>query len=246
MTDVVTLPVLFEDRHLIAVHKPSGLLVHRTGLDRNQRCAALQLVRRQTGRRVYTVHRLDKGASGVLLFAFDREVAAALADMFAAHVVRKLYLAIVRGHPPLSGTIDHPLAAPAAHDVSPGPARPAVTHYRRLAAAELPHRVDRYPTSRYALVELEPQTGRAHQLRRHMKHISHPIIGDANYGNGRHNRFFRERFASHRLLLACTELGFPHPLTSERLTISAPPAGDFAAVVTALDLCSRSGSASAS
>jgi tRNA pseudouridine65 synthase len=100
-------------------------------------------------------------------------------------------------------------------------AQPALTRYRRLALAELPCRVDRYPTSRYALVELEPETGRRHQLRRHLKHIAHPIIGDATYGKGRHNRLFQTLFGSHRLLLAIVR-------------IDAAPAADFAAVMRAL------------
>jgi tRNA pseudouridine65 synthase len=114
------------------------------------------------------------------------------------------------------------------------PAQSAVTRYRRLATAELPCQVDRYPTSRYALVELTPLTGRWHQLRRHMKHIAHPIIGDATHGKGRHNRLFQELFGCRRLLLAAVELGFRHPVTGEAMLLKAPPAEDFASVAAAL------------
>ena len=119
---------------------------------------------------------------------------------------------------------------PAGDGVSPV-RQPALTRYRRLATTELPHRVDRYPTSRYALLELEPLTGRHHQLRRHLKHIAHPVIGDATYGKGRHNRLFQALFGCQRLLLACVELRLPHPVSGESLTITAPLAAEFAEVV---------------
>lgn len=110
-------------------------------------------------------------------------------------------------------------------------AQPALTRYRRLAVVELDTPVDRYPTARYALLELEPVTGRRHQLRRHLKHISHPLIGDATYGKARHNRFFQEFLGCRRLLLACAELRFSHPLTGCPVVITAPLTGEFAEVM---------------
>ena len=227
------LPILFQDEFLAIVDKPSGLLVHRSPIDRHERRFAVQLLRDQLGRRVYPVHRLDKGTSGVLVFALDRETARALADDFARQQVRKTYLAIVRGWLAESGLIDHPLEAIEDSMIAPGPAGPkaAVTRFRTLATAELPHRVDRYATSRYALVELEPETGRRHQLRRHLAHVSHPIIGDSTYGKGRHNRLFAGLFGIQRLLLACVRLGFTHPATGEPLVIETTPGADFAAVL---------------
>jgi tRNA pseudouridine65 synthase len=225
-----TLPVLYRDDGLIAVHKPAGLLVHRSDLDRHETRFALQILRDQIGQPVWPVHRLDKGTSGILLFALDRAVGRSMSGLFEEGGVAKRYLAVVRGHPPEAGEINHPLARMAdehAGIASGQPPQPAVTHYRRLAMAELPHRVDRYPTSRYALVELFPQTGRWHQLRRHMKHIAHPIIGDATHGKGRHNRLFQELFGCRRLLLAAVELGFRHPVTGEQVVLKAPPSADF-------------------
>ncbi len=226
------LTVLYRDDRIVVVDKPSGLLVHRSPIDRHETRFAVQMLRDQLGRRVYPVHRLDKGTSGALVFALDRETAAALAGAFAGREVIKTYLAVVRGWPEESGTIDHELAAirdeyslPATAD-----AKPAVTHFRRLATVELPVRVDRYPTSRYALVELQPETGRRHQLRRHLAHVSHPIIGDSTYGKGRHNRLFAERYGVRRLLLACTRLGFAHPDDGRRVDITAPPGEDFDAL----------------
>ncbi len=235
---VAPLPVIYRDCHLIAVHKPSGLLVHRTGIDRHETRFALQMVREQCGQRVYPVHRLDKGTSGLLLFTFMPDPARRLGRQFEQGEVEKRYLALVRGHPPESGRIDHALTRirdDYAVAVQAGDAQPAVTDFRSLAQAELAIRVDRYPTSRYALVELRPRTGRRHQLRRHMKHLAHPIIGDATYGKGRHNRLFQELFGISRLLLACTEMRMTHPVTGEPLRLAAPLADDFARLITCLD-----------
>jgi tRNA pseudouridine65 synthase len=234
------LVVIHRDEYLCAIDKPSGLLVHRTALDRGASQFAVQLLRNQIGRHVYPVHRLDRGTSGVLLFALDPEVARNLSAQFLSREVVKHYVAVVRGHPPDAGTIDHPLARrrddyefPLPTDTSAEP-QPAVTHYRRLAVAELPYPVDRYPSSRYALLELQPETGRRHQIRRHLKHASHPVIGDSTYGKGRHNRLFAHLFASDRLLLACVELRLTHPATGRHLALSAPPADDFLRVAAAL------------
>ena len=231
--DANPLPVIYRDDSLIAIHKPAGLLVHRSELDRHETRFALQMLRDQIGRAVYPAHRLDKGTSGVLLFALSSEVAHQLYGQFERGEVAKRYLAVVRGHPPAAGEIDHPLKRLAddhAGIAGDAPAQPALTRYRRLATVELPYRVDRYPSSRYALLELAPLTGRRHQLRRHMKHIAHPIIGDATHGKGRHNRLFQTVFGSHRLLLAATELCLRHPLDGRALCLRAAPAADFAEV----------------
>ncbi len=230
-----TLPILYRDAWLVAVHKPAGLLVHRSDLDRGERRFAVQILRDQLGCRVYPVHRLDRGTSGLLLFALDAGMARALHQQFEARGPDKTYLAVVRGHPPEAGEIDHPLRPDADERAFLGAAasdaRPARTRFVRLAETELPWHVDRYPTSRYALVQLMPETGRRHQLRRHMKHIAHPILGDATHGKGAHNRLFRDRLGSDRLLLAAVELAFDHPVSGQRLRLAAPLAREFAAVV---------------
>ena len=235
--DVLT--VVYRDEHLIAVDKPAGLLVHRTDLDRHETRFAVQLLRDQIGRHVHPVHRLDRGTSGVLLFALDRDVGRSLSQQFEAQRVAKTYLAVVRGHPAPCGRIDHPLTRryddyEARRTASDEPAQAAITDYRRLAIAELDERVDRYPTSRYALVELSPHTGRRHQLRRHLKHIAHPIIGDATYGKGAHNRLFERLFGCQRLLLACLEMRLLHPLSGQPLLLRAPLADDFARLLAQL------------
>jgi tRNA pseudouridine65 synthase len=238
---VEALPILYRDDALVAVHKPSGLLVHRTDLDRHETRFALQIVRDQLGCKVHAVHRLDKGTSGVLVFALQAEVAQALTAQFETQQVTKAYLAVVRGHPSESGAIDHPLTRIRddyewCGEQMESEAQDATTRYQRLATVELDSAVDKYPTSRYALLELEPLTGRRHQLRRHLKHISHPIIGDSTYGKGRHNRFFQQAFGCHRMLLASVSLSLTHPVHGRPLTLVAPLADDFMNVLTALNM----------
>lgn len=233
------LPILYRDEHLIAIDKPAGLLVHRTVLDRHETRFAVQMLRDQIGQHVHPVHRLDRGTSGVLLFALDREIGRLLSAQFEAQQVDKTYLAVVRGHPPIAGSIDHPLTRQfddyeRRHSDAADAAQAALTHYRRLAICELPYAVDRYPTSRYALLELKPQTGRRHQLRRHLKHLAHPIVGDATYGKGRHNRLFQQLFGCRRLLLACREMRLTHPVSALPLHLTAPLAEDFFGVLEAI------------
>lgn len=228
--------ILFADDHLVVVHKPAGLLVHRSPIDRRETRFALQLVRDQIGRHVYPVHRLDRPTSGILLFALAPETAQTLCRAFIEGKVDKTYLAVVRGVTGAEGVIDHPLVEEPDRIADPfaapdKEAQRALTGFRRLAEAELPFAVGRHPSSRYCLVEARPRTGRRHQLRRHFKHIFHPIIGDTKYGEGRHNRLFREAFGCHRLLLAAVELTFPHPASGRPLTVCAPPEGAFAALI---------------
>ncbi|MBI4984316.1 MAG: pseudouridylate synthase [Rhodocyclales bacterium] len=233
----MALNILYRDDHLIAIDKPAGLLVHRSDIDRHETRFAVQLLRDQIGRRVQPVHRLDKGTSGLLLFAFDSETASRLGAQFECDEVQKTYLAVVRGWPPEAGVIDHALSR--RHDdygrpLTNAAAQPALTRYRRLATVELPVAVDRYPSARYALVELQPLTGRRHQLRRHMKHIGHPVIGDATHGKGVHNRYFQRQFDCARLLLACVEMRFRHPASGAALALRAPVGDAFADVLARL------------
>jgi tRNA pseudouridine65 synthase len=230
------LPILYRDERLIVVDKPSGLLVHRSPIDRHETRFALQLLRDQLGQRVYTIHRLDKGTSGVLAFGLDPDTAREYSALFAQREVVKTYVALVRGWPEAEGVIERPLAAVEDERSGPQDMRPreAQTAYRRIATFELPVRVDRYPTSRYALVELNPHTGRRHQLRRHLSGASHPIVGDSTYGKGSHNRLFRELFGVQRLLLACTRLELPALGECGALRIEAPLAPEFAALLTHL------------
>ncbi len=243
------LDILYRDDFLVAINKPSGLLVHRSNIDRHETRFAVQLLRDQIGQRVYPMHRLDKGTSGLLLFALDADSARRVAAQFVRGEVQKRYLAVVRGWPAETGVIDHPLSrrfddyGRKLGAERPAMALPAVTGYRRLDCFELPEAVDRYPTSRYALLSLSPRTGRQHQLRRHMKHIAHPIIGDATWGKGIHNRFFQQRFDCQRLLLAATQIDLLHPRDGSPLSIAAAPDESFAGVIGALGLAAETSAA---
>lgn len=220
------LEILYQDEYLVVINKPSGLLVHRSLIDKHETRFAIQLLRDQIGQRVYPVHRLDKPTSGVLVFALDSETARALNMQFTGSEVEKQYLAVVRGFADEQGHIDHPLKeqldriADAQADQDKA-AQSAITDYQRLATVELPFAVGRYPTARYSLLKLWPRTGRKHQLRRHMKHIFHPIVGDTTHGDGRHNDFFRQQFNNQRLLLAATQIRFRHPHADSEMVIRA-------------------------
>lgn len=232
------LEVLFQDSCFVAVYKPSGLLVHRSPIDRREKRFALQMVRNQVGCHVYPLHRLDRPTSGVLLFALSSDIASMAAALFQNGGMSKTYMAVVRGVIDDSGTVDHELKKVKDRMIfrqedKEDTSYKSETDYQRLATVELPFSVDKYPTSRYSLVRLHPRTGRRHQLRRHMHRISHPIIGDTKYCKGTHNRFFRNRYNCHRLLLTAVELAFEHPLTGRQTTITAPPDSTFRSIMDA-------------
>ena len=226
------LEILFQDQYLVAINKPSGLLVHRSLIDSRETRFAIQLTRDQIGQRVYPVHRLDKPTSGVLLFALDSETARILTAKFTAREVSKKYLAVVRGYVDDRGEIEYALKekhdAIADADADHGKAaQTAITQYQCLQRTELPYPVGRYQSARYSLIELTPRTGRRHQLRRHMKHIFHPIVGDTTHGDGKQNQFFRQHFDSHRLLLHARSLELIHPHEQTPLAIYASLPTDF-------------------
>ena len=216
MSDRPAVEILLRDDALVAVNKPAGLIVHRGWAD--DEVAMLQLVRDAVGTHVYPAHRLDRGASGVLLFALSPGVARALQEQWTAGAVAKRYLAIVRGAPPDEAVIDH--AIPRSED---GPRVPAVTAIRTLLRA-----------GRYAVVAAAPRTGRLHQIRRHLKHLSCPLIGDVRYGKGEHNRLFREQHDLRRLALHARSLRLLHPVSDEPLCIAAPVPADLARAMIAL------------
>ena len=227
-----SLDVLWRDEHLIAVHKPAGLLVHKSPIDQHETRYAMRILRDQIGQWVYPVHRLDKPTSGLLLFALSSDIARLVSDQFEHRGVKKTYQAVVRGYTPETAEIDHDLKEIAAFKsekktVEKMEPKPARTDYQRLTTYELPFSDGRFPTSRYSHLKLYPHTGRKHQIRRHLKHISHPIIGDVSYGKGPHNRLFRDEFGSGRLLLAATRLILEHPLSGEKLDIHCPLAEEF-------------------
>lgn len=213
------LEIIYEDAHYVAINKPNGLLVHRTRIAEERKEFALQLLRDQLGYHVFTVHRLDRGTSGVLLFAKSPEAATPIVKAFEERQPDKVYFAIVRGYTPEAATIDSPIRPDKDHQHKA--AQDAVTHYSRLATTELPIPVGPYGTSRYSLVKIKPETGRMHQIRKHFAHIRHYIVGDKRHGDWRHNRMFLEELNSPFLLLHAAALSFTHPFTGEPVHIKA-------------------------
>jgi tRNA pseudouridine65 synthase len=225
---MTVLDLLYQDDALIAVNKPAGLAVHRSKLVGNADEFLIDVLREQVGGTVHLAHRLDRATSGVLLVARSSEVAAALGEQFMGRDVHKQYLAVVRGWPePEAATIDYPL--PGSRDS--GPRRDARTRYRRLATVEVPIALGRYPQQRYGLVLAEPETGRFRQIRKHMAHVHHPVIGDCQHGRSDHNRLYKQYLGCHRMLLHAWRLQFAHPLGGAPMRLEAPLDAAFAGVL---------------
>ena len=218
------LELLYLDEHLAVVNKPAGWLVHRTPLDKGESRFVLQTLRDQIGQQVWPVHRLDKGTSGVLVFALSAEVARLLGQAFeSSEGLHKTYRAIVRGWPADELLIDHPLKRmPDDMRSQREEIQDAQTRLRTLLRGELPIAQGDFPTLRWAEVQLQPLTGRRHQLRRHMKHIAHPIIGDATHGKGPLNRAVAQHIGMQRLWLHALGLQLTHPVSGESLSLQAP------------------------
>lgn len=235
------LTILYQDDYVVAVNKPAGLFVHRSFMDKDEIYFALQLVRDQIGKYVYPVHRLDRPTSGVLLFALTKEAAQKLNNDFATKsseadessdnkaTLIKTYYALVRGHLPITTTnqfIDYPLKEKldklgdkhVNQDKAP---QSAQTYYQVIKQASLPIALGKFDSVRYSLVKLLPVTGRRHQIRRHLAHLRHPIIGDINYGDNKQNPFFGQHFGFKRLMLIAKSLTFTHPITEEIITVKA-------------------------
>ncbi len=215
--------LLYQDEYLIAINKPAGFHVHphENPLHRVSRdkICLYQARRMMGGQHVFPVHRLDAATSGVLLFALSSEVARLICHQFAQRIPQKTYHAVVRGFTQPEGSIDLELELD-----STGEKVPARTVYKTLAYLELPHPVGKkFATARYSLMEIYPETGRYHQIRRHFNRISHPLLGDAVHGDSHHNRFFREFLGISGLCLKATRLDLPHPVSGIKLSIKAPP-----------------------
>jgi len=215
------LEIIYQDQYVVAVNKPHGMFVHKTYLDPYATEFVVQILRDQIGQWVYPIHRLDRKTSGLLLLALDKETLVTMNHQFEARAVTKQYLAIVRGFSPLSGTIDYPVCNDS------GNLQDAVTNYQTIAQSEvdLPH--GKHQTSRYSLVNAQPITGRTHQIRKHLSHIFHPIIGDRPHGCNKQNKLFLEKFELNTMMLHAHQLTFTHPYTQQELTLEANPSSEF-------------------
>lgn len=212
--------LLYVDEHVVVADKPSGLLVHRGWADDDD--VALFRVRDAVGEHVHPIHRLDRGTSGALLFARNRDAAATLCRSFEEGRTEKRYLALVRGVPPSEGVVDYDI--PKSED---GPRVPARTRFRL---------VRRSPVDRCSLVLATPETGRLHQIRRHLRHLNHPLVGDVTYGSGVINRHYRAEYDLHRLALHACRLGFTHPVSGRWIEVDAPVPEDLALAFARLGL----------
>ena len=241
LTDSASTPleILYQDGDCIAVNKPAGLLVHPSRIDSGNFETLFGTLQAQLGRKVFFLHRLDRPTSGVLLLALNRDSARTLCDDFREHRIRKQYVAVARGYCPDQGRIDIPLQRrldriadrKAKRDLPP---QPAVTEYETVERFECPFENEHFPTSRFSLVTLRPLTGRTHQLRRHLKHISHPILGDRTHGDPRQNRGFATEFKVDRMMLVAERLCFTQPVTGRPIEVVADWGGDFQQAVDGL------------
>jgi tRNA pseudouridine65 synthase len=224
------LEILYIDNYLCAINKPHGLLVHRSKIAADASEFAIQLLRNQLGKPVYPGHRLDRKTGGVLVFGLEKSMDAALQTLFMDKQVEKTYLAVVRGFTDNEGQIDYPLRK------ENGTLQEALTIYKTIARAEIPLSDGRFATSRYSLVEVMPKTGRFHQIRKHFKHIFHPIIGDRPHGCNKQNRLFLENYGMNTMLLHAFSLQFKHPVNGRELTLRAKPQSEFSRMINILQI----------
>jgi tRNA pseudouridine65 synthase len=217
-----SIEILYADDDVVVVNKGPGLVVHR-GWAR-EKVVVMTLARDALGAHVYPVHRLDRQTSGALCFALHPEAARRLRAHFDEGLVDKRYLALVRGALREPGVIDY--AIPRSED---GPRVPAVTEFRSLwvsARERAPGSQSSGPRERapqaYTLVEAHPKTGRLHQIRRHFKHINHPIVWDKKYGRGFFNDLAAREYGVDRMVLHARSLAFAHPMTGAPLVFQAP------------------------
>ena len=209
--------IVYQDKYLLVVNKPAGMLVHRTDLDPFETVFLLQILRNRLNQHLYPIHRLDKPTSGALVFAFDEEIARTLTETLQAGLWKKDYFAVVRGWFPDTLTVDRGIRYS-----QDKPRKPAVTHFTCLSKVEVNQPVGRYETARYSLIQAQPETGRRHQIRKHLNHCSHPIIGDSWYGDRFHNRFISELVGKEQLYLHAGSLVLPHPVSGENIHCVAP------------------------
>jgi tRNA pseudouridine65 synthase len=209
------LEIIYHDEWLIAINKPCGLLVHRTSIAEENELFALQLLRDQTGKKLFPVHRIDRPTSGVLIFAFSPEVARRLNDQLAASGSHKRYVALVRGWITEEVVCDRPVKS------DRGNLQQAVTRLTNIKQFELPMATDRYPTARFSVVEAQPLTGRWHQIRQHLAQLRHYIINDRVHGDGKQNRLFTEQIGIREMFLHAHRIQLQHPVSQQQLTIEA-------------------------
>ncbi len=215
------LDVIHEDDQIVVINKPNNLAIHRSKLVRNTKEFAVDIIRKQTDRILNPVHRLDRKTSGIMVFSDCQDTLNALRVQFEDRLIQKTYLAIVRGYIDDEGIVEKPLLN------DKGQLQEAITNYECLEKTELNIPLGPHPTSRYSLVRLYPKTGRQHQLRKHLNHLRHPIIGDRPHGCNKQNRFFKQNWGIENMMLHAREISFEHPATKKKMTLRAPLSSSF-------------------
>jgi len=226
------LEIIYQDEFMVAINKPAGLLVHKSYLARKEKHFAMIMLRDQIGQYVYPIHRLDRPTSGVLLFALSSDFARELNLLFSERRVEKGYVALVRGYLHGCDRLDYSLKEildkiadkDADQDKEP---QSAITDWANISTCEYPEPIGSFAAARYSLVALAPQTGRKHQLRRHLAHLRHPIIGDTTHGDGKQNKYIKQHFSDMRLMLHAAQLTFEHPHSGQQIRLTASLPNDF-------------------
>jgi tRNA pseudouridine65 synthase len=217
----IQMQIIYQDAHFFAIDKPPGFFVHppeRSAYPTPREKICLYHLQDLMRQEVYPVHRLDAPTSGLVLFALSKDSTRKLSRLFADREMKKTYHAVARGSVNEKGSVRLPLEIKGFENPID-----AETHYQTLAQVELPFAVGKkYPTTRYSLVEVQPVTGRWHQIRRHFDRIAHPLLGDVEHGDSYHNRFFRDQLKIQGLCLRAKSLSFVHPWSGEPLQIEAP------------------------
>jgi len=209
------LEIIYQDEYLVAINKPNGLMVHRSRIAADADEFALQLLRDQIGQHVFPIHRLDRKTSGVLLFGLNKEVVQLMQKEFLNFKVEKKYMAIVRGFFPEEIEVDYDLTNDRNKTQS------AITFFQKINQSELPIPLGKHQTSRYSLIEAFPKTGRQHQIRKHLNHLRHPIIGDRPHGCNKQNKLFKEKWQMQTMLLHAKSLMIKHPFQNKKLELIA-------------------------
>lgn len=208
--------VLYIDEYMVAINKPFGYLVHRTELDEEQDLILVKLLSEKFGRKVYSVHRLDKKTTGVILFAFERETVKLLHQQFRSRQIKKTYLAVVKGAPACRGEIESFLTN------IDGESQWALSYFKVIETINTSHQHHpSFPANHYSILKLYPLTGRTHQLRKHLASIYHPILGDRTHGSLKQNAFLNDYFDFNEMLLHSCQIHFSHPISNENITITA-------------------------
>lgn len=212
----MSLQILYSDMDLVVVNKPPGLLMHRSPMARDAKEVFQELLEEQLGQKVYLAHRLDRKTSGLVLVALSSNMARELGEIFTHHRIQKTYHAIVRGHLLEATTVTKPLKNE--NEVF----QEAKTEFRPLGNAVLDFSTGKYPTTRVSLIEAKPQTGRIHQIRRHLAHLRHYIVNDKPHGDCKVNKAFKDQLGYHHMMLHAVQLEFKHPRTDEAMVVKAP------------------------